>query len=71
MATMRDGELLDDNILNSYYHLIEERSNLSGYPSLLRKDIYFYTLLSNQQPLARCSYSTTSSSLSGQRNTGC
>ena len=41
MATMRDGELLDDNILNSYYHLIEERSKLTGYPSILRKDIYF------------------------------
>ena len=30
MATMRDGERLDDNILNSYYYLIEERSKMSA-----------------------------------------
>ena len=50
MATMRDGEELDDNILNSYYYLIEECSKMRGYPSILRKDIYFYTFLSNRKP---------------------
>ena len=48
MATMRDGEELDDNILNSYYHLIEERAKQRGYPSILRKDIYFYTCLARR-----------------------
>ena len=50
IATMRDGELLDDNIINSYYHLIEERSKMPGYPSILRKDIYFYIFLSRWKP---------------------
>ena len=48
-ATMRDGRRLDDNIINSYYHLIEERAKLPGYPSLIKKDIYFYTFLSNRK----------------------
>ena len=49
IATMRDGEELDDNILNSYYHLIEERSKRPGYPSILREDIYFYVGLTNRR----------------------
>ena len=58
MATMRDGKQLDDNIINSYYHLIEERAKLPGYPSLIKKDIYFYTFLSHRKagwaPKASC-----------------
>ena len=49
MATMRNGKRLDDNIINSYYHLIEERAKLPGYLSLIRNDIYFHTFLSNRK----------------------
>ena len=48
MATMKDGKRLDDNIINSYYYLIEERTKLPGYPSIIKKDIYFYTFLSKR-----------------------
>ena len=41
MATLQDGKRLDDNIINSYYYLIDERAKLPGYLSIIKKDIYF------------------------------
>ena len=49
LATMRDGRQLDDNVINSYYHLIEKRTKMPGYPSILRKDIYFYHFLTHRK----------------------
>ena len=49
LATMRDGWQLDNSVINSNYHLIEERAKMPGYPSILRKDIYFYHFLTNRK----------------------
>ena len=48
IATMQDGRRLDDSVLNSYYYLIEEHAKQPGYPSLIKKDIYFYTFLAKR-----------------------
>ena len=48
--TLREGEWLDDAVINAYLNMIQTRSDDQGYPSVLFYDSFHYTFLAGGRP---------------------
>ena len=48
--TLREGQWLDDAVINSYLNMIQTRSDRHSYPSMLFFDSFHYAFLAEDRP---------------------